>query len=134
VRIRPRRCKLCHFEPTCVSLNLTLLLLTLSSIPKVLSGQPNVLSVIVNQHALTISLESSTFLFIENDSIWISISRREWISLLSVFPHKLVAPLSAIDKKLALSCAGQLKLLVSLAVVHPVNCVLSSRSSLLEND
>jgi len=93
-----------------------------------------VLSVIVNQHALTISLESSTFLFIENDSIWISISRREWISLLSVLPHKLVAPLSAIDKKLALSCAGQLKLLVSLAVVHPVNCVLSSRSSLLEND
>ena len=45
-------------------------------------------------------------MFIENDSILISILRKQWISSLSVLPHKLVTPLSTIDTTLGLPCVG----------------------------
>jgi len=49
-------------------------------------------------------------MFIENDSILISISRKQWISLLSVLPDKLVTPSSTICTTSALLRMGQPKL------------------------
>jgi len=49
-------------------------------------------------------------MFIKNDSILISISKKHRISLLSVLAHKLVTPLSTINTTSALPSVGQLKL------------------------
>jgi len=49
-------------------------------------------------------------MFIENDNIFISITRKQWISLRSAFPHKLVAPLSTINTTWVVPHVGQFKL------------------------
>jgi len=49
-------------------------------------------------------------MFIKNGSILISISRKQYSSLLNVFPHKLVTRLCNIDTTSALPRAGQPKL------------------------
>jgi len=53
-------------------------------------------------------------MFIKNNSILISISRKQWMSLLNGLPHKLLTLLSTMDTTSALPHASQPKLSVSM--------------------
>ena len=83
-----------------------------------------VIQEVLSSHNVFVQLDfilkiSSTFIdltfkkqnmFIGNDSVLISISRKQYISSLSVLPYKSVTPLSTINTASALSYAGQPKL------------------------